>query len=152
MKHRPILVKSTGLVYHFGKTAALDGISLELPSGCLTGLIGPDGVGKSTLLSLISGARALQQGELFCLGGDMREKAHRDLCCPNIAYMPQGLGKNLYFTLTVEENLQYFARLFGHDHAECRRGGCSGTQTDSRDVSAARHVTGLQLLASFLQN
>ncbi|WP_439650582.1 hypothetical protein, partial [Macromonas nakdongensis] len=40
--------------------------------------------------------------------------------CPRIAYMPQGLGKNLYPTLSVEENLQFFARLFGHDRAERR--------------------------------
>ncbi len=52
----------------------------------------------------------------------MRSTAHRNRICPRIAYMPQGLGKNLYFTLTVEENvLQFFARLFGHDAAERRR-------------------------------
>ena len=48
-------------------------------------------------------------------------KSHRDLVCPRIAYMPQGLGKNLYPTLSVEENLQFFARLFGHNAAERRR-------------------------------
>src|SRR5690606_20247527 len=41
--------------------------------------------------------------------------------CPHIAYMPQGLGKNLYPTLSVEENLQFFGRLFGHGEAERRR-------------------------------
>ncbi|MBR7120904.1 MAG: ribosome-associated ATPase/putative transporter RbbA [Lentisphaeria bacterium] len=116
------LVKAERLTYRFGKVAALQEVSLELFPGELTALIGPDGVGKSTLLSLVSGARRLQKdGGLFCLGGNMREKRHRDNSCPQIAYMPQGLGKNLYFTLTVEENLQYFARLFGHDRAECRR-------------------------------
>ncbi|MEG1455083.1 MAG: ATP-binding cassette domain-containing protein, partial [Comamonas sp.] len=83
-------------------------------------LIGPDGVGKSSLLSLLSGARAVQQGEVWALGGNMRSKAHRDRVCPRIAYMPQGLGKNLYPTLSVEENLQFFGRLFGHDAAERR--------------------------------
>jgi ABC-type multidrug transport system ATPase subunit len=47
------------------------------------------------------------------LGGDMRRTGHRDAVCPRIAYMPQGLGKNLYPTLSVEENLQFFGRLFG---------------------------------------
>ena len=65
--------------------------------------------------------RALQQGSLQVLGGDMRSKQHRDAVCPRIAYMPQGLGKNLYPTLSVEENLQFFARLFGHGAAERRR-------------------------------
>ena len=110
------------LSYRFGKVTALDDVSLEIRRGVIMGLIGPDGVGKSTLMSLITGARALQKpGELRVLGGDMRSSAHREAVCPKIAYMPQGLGKNLYFTLTVEENLQFFARLFGHNAAERRR-------------------------------
>ncbi|MCI3204807.1 MULTISPECIES: ribosome-associated ATPase/putative transporter RbbA [Pandoraea] len=103
------------------KTIALDNVSIDIPANCMVGLIGPDGVGKSTLLSLIAGARAVQTGAVEALGGDMASKAHRDLVCPRIAYMPQGLGKNLYPTLSVEENLQFFARLFGHDAAERRR-------------------------------
>ena len=63
----------------------------------------------------------MQKGELRVLGGDMRDAEHRSRICPKIAYMPQGLGKNLYFTLTVEENLQFFARLFGQDAEERRR-------------------------------
>jgi ribosome-dependent ATPase len=105
----------------YGKTLALDGLSLRVPSGKMVGLIGPDGVGKSTLLALLSGARAIQEGTVEVLGGDMASKAHRDAVCPRIAYMPQGLGKNLYPTLSVEENLQFFARLFGHASAERRR-------------------------------
>ena len=58
---------------------------------------------------------------LDVLGGDMASARHRDSVCPRIAYMPQGLGKNLYPTLSVEENLQFFGRLFGHDGAERRR-------------------------------
>ncbi|WP_425514738.1 ribosome-associated ATPase/putative transporter RbbA [Comamonas fluminis] len=105
---------------HYGKTEALQGLTLDIPAGGMVGLIGPDGVGKSSLLSLLSGARRVQEGEVWALGGDMRSKAHRDAVCPRIAYMPQGLGKNLYPTLSVEENLQFFARLFGHDEAERR--------------------------------
>ena len=114
-----VRVKDVSLRY--GKTPALNRISLEVPPSRMVGLIGPDGVGKSSLLSLISGARAMQEGELTVLGGDMRSKEHRNRVCPRIAYMPQGLGKNLYLTLTVEENLQFFARLFGHGAAERRR-------------------------------
>ena len=104
----------------YGKTRALRGLTLDLRAGLMLGLIGPDGVGKSSLLSLIAGARAVQTGEVWVLGGDMCSKKHRDAVCPRIAYMPQGLGKNLYPTLSVEENLQFFARLFGHDEAERR--------------------------------
>ncbi len=109
------------LSYRYGKTEALKDVSFSLLPQKLVGLIGPDGVGKSTLLSLISGARKIQKGELFVFGGDMRRSGEVRKNCPRIAYMPQGLGKNLYFTLTVEENLQFFARLFGHDRAERRR-------------------------------
>jgi ribosome-dependent ATPase len=105
----------------YGRTAALDGVTLDLPAGRMVGLIGPDGVGKSSLLALVAGARALQDGRVEALGGDMGRKRHRDAVCPRIAYTPQGLGKNLYPTLSVEENLQFFARLFGHDAAERRR-------------------------------
>ncbi|HRP21513.1 MAG TPA: ribosome-associated ATPase/putative transporter RbbA [Alicycliphilus sp.] len=106
---------------HYGQTQALAGVTLDVPAGCMVGLIGPDGVGKSSLLSLIAGARAVQAGSVQVLGGDMASKAHRYAVCPRIAYMPQGLGKNLYPTLSVEENLQFFARLFGHGSAERRR-------------------------------
>ncbi len=105
----------------YGKTVALAGVTLDIPAGCMVGLIGPDGVGKSSLLSLLAGARAVQQGQVESLGGNMASKAHRDRVCPHIAYMPQGLGKNLYPTLSVEENLQFFGRLFGHNAAERRR-------------------------------
>ncbi|WP_038212581.1 ribosome-associated ATPase/putative transporter RbbA [Xenophilus azovorans] len=105
----------------YGKSQALAGITLDIPSGRMVGLIGPDGVGKSSLLSLVAGARAVQEGSVHVLGGSMASRRHRDAACPRIAYMPQGLGRNLYPTLSVEENLQFFARLFGHDAAERRR-------------------------------
>jgi len=105
----------------YGKTLALDGITLDIPAGRMVGLIGPDGVGKSSLLSLLAGARAVQGGSVEALGGSMSSTRHRDSVCPRIAYMPQGLGKNLYPTLSVEENLQFFGRLFGHNAAERRR-------------------------------
>ena len=79
---------------HYKHVAALDKVTLDLPPGCMVGLIGPDGVGKSSLLALVAGARRLQRGELQVLGGDMRSASHRSHVCPRIAFMPQGLGKN----------------------------------------------------------
>ena len=114
-------VRLRGVRLHYRKVQALAGIDQDLPAGCMVGLIGPDGVGKSSLLSLIAGARQVQDGTVEVLDGDMRQRRHRDRVCPRIAYMPQGLGRNLYPTLSVEENLQFFARLFGHDAAERRR-------------------------------
>jgi ribosome-dependent ATPase len=115
------VVELAGVRLRYRDAFALDGIDLVLPAGRMIGLIGPDGVGKSSLMALVAGARAVQQGTVRVLGGDMRAKAHRDAVCPRIAYMPQGLGRNLYPTLSVEENLQFFARLFGHARAERRR-------------------------------
>ncbi len=112
-------LRDVSLRYH--KTCALDAVSLEVPAGCLTGLIGPDGVGKSSLLSLIAGAREIQDGQIEVLGGDMSKSGHRRAVCPRIAYMPQGLGKNLYPTLSVYENIDFFGRLFGHDGGERAR-------------------------------
>ncbi len=101
------------LTHRYGKTLALNDLSLTLPRGLTVGLIGPDGVGKSTLLALIAGVRRIQSGELHVLGGDMRKPADRQALSHRIAYMPQGLGRNLYPTLSVYENIDFHARLFG---------------------------------------
>lgn len=102
----------------YGKTRALDDVTTEVPSGCMVGLLGPDGVGKSTLLGLIAGARKIQVGTIQVLGGDMTNVRHRTATYPRIAYMPQGLGKNLYAELSVFENLDFFGRLFGQSGSE----------------------------------
>ena len=114
------VVEVAGVSLQYGKTRALDDLSLSLPAQRMVGLIGPDGVGKSSLLALIAGARKLQQGSIRVLGGDIGDPAHRRTVCPRIAYMPQGLGKNLYPTLTVFENLEFFGRLFGQAADERR--------------------------------
>ncbi len=114
-----VSLKKVSLCY--GKTIALNNISLDIPSGITVGIIGPDGVGKSSMLSLLTGSRKIQQGTIHTLQGDMANRAHRESVCPRIAYMPQGLGKNLYPTLSVEENLQFFARLFGYGAKERRQ-------------------------------
>ncbi|HFL5519711.1 TPA: ribosome-associated ATPase/putative transporter RbbA [Salmonella bongori] len=114
----PPVAQLEGVSQHYGKTVALNNITLDIPARSMVGLIGPDGVGKSSLLSLISGARVIEQGNVIVLGGDMHDARHRRNVCPRIAWMPQGLGKNLYHTLSVYENVDFFARLFGHDKAE----------------------------------
>ena len=114
------IIECSQLTVRYKSTTAIDNIKLSIPAGVTVGIIGPDGVGKSTLLSLIAGERMMQQGSLQVLGGDMRDKKHREAICSDIAYMPQGLGKNLYPTLSVEENLQFFAKLFGHSRKQRR--------------------------------
>jgi ribosome-dependent ATPase len=112
------VVRLQGVTHRYGKIAALDGLSFDIPSDCTVGLIGPDGVGKSSLLGLIAGAKRIQEGRVEVLGGDMVDVRHRALICPRIAFMPQGLGKNLYPDLSVRENIEFFGRLFGQRRAE----------------------------------
>jgi len=109
------------VVHRYGTTLALDRVSLDLPAGRSIGLIGPDGVGKSTLLALIAGATKIQAGSVTVLGADMRRRAQRARVGPRIAYMPQGLGKNIYPDLSVSENIEFFGRLFGQRAAERRQ-------------------------------
>ncbi len=107
-----------GVSLRYGNVVALDDVSIAFPAGCMVGLIGPDGVGKSSLLSLLAGARRIQTGRVDVLGGDLGDSSHRADVCPRIAYMPQGLGKNLYPDLSVRENIEFFGRLFGQDRDE----------------------------------
>jgi ribosome-dependent ATPase len=112
------VARLSAVVHRYKRVNALDDVTLTVPAGRMVALIGPDGVGKSTLLALIAGARRIQQGQVEVLGGDMASAAHRREVCPRIAYMPQGLGRNLYATLSVRENIDFFARLFGHGEAQ----------------------------------
>ena len=110
-----LAVEVTHLTHRYGNTLALDDVSLAIPKGATVGLIGPDGVGKSTLLALIAGVKIIQQGEILDFGLNLAEKAARDTLAYQIAFMPQGLGKNLYPTLSIYENIEFHARLFGLD-------------------------------------
>jgi ribosome-dependent ATPase len=114
----PVAARVRRLTHRYRRTVALDDVTIEIPARCMVGLIGPDGVGKSTLLALISGVRRIQEGEVVALDGDMRDGEHRRSSLPRIAYMPQGLGRNLYPTLTVFENLDFFGRLFDQPKSE----------------------------------
>ncbi len=111
----------SGVTLRYGKRTALEALTLDIPARRMVGLIGPDGVGKSSLLALIAGARRIQSGQVQVLGANMASATQRRVTGPRIAYMPQGLGRNLYPTLSVRENLEFFARLFGQDAEERER-------------------------------
>jgi ribosome-dependent ATPase len=102
----------------YGKVVALDSVSLDIPAQKMIGLIGPDGVGKSTLLGLIAGVRRMQAGKVEVLGGDIADAKFRNSVSYRVAYLPQGLGKNLYPTLSIFENADFFGRLFGQSREE----------------------------------
>jgi ribosome-dependent ATPase len=116
-----VIAKVEHVSHRYGTTVALDDVTIEIPAGRMIGVIGPDGVGKSTLLALIAGVRIIQQGHVKVFDGDIADKAFRIAQGGRIAYMPQGLGRNLYPTLSVFENIDFHGRLFGQSEAERRR-------------------------------
>lgn len=99
------LAATRDLVKRFGLEPALDGVSIEILPGRITGLVGPDGAGKTTLIRLLSGLLRADGGEIAVLGG--APGAAQD----QIGYMPQRFG--LYEDLGVRENLDLFADLRG---------------------------------------
>src|SRR5205807_10275016 len=115
-----VIARIERVTHRYGKTFALNDLTLDIPARCMVGMIGPDGVGKSTLLGLISGVRKIQTGKVTVLDGNMADAAHRRASYGRIAYMPQGLGRNLYPTLSVFDNIDFFGRLFGQGTAERR--------------------------------
>tara|TARA_B000000460_G_scaffold31227_1_gene19617 strand:- start:12597 stop:14354 length:1758 start_codon:yes stop_codon:yes gene_type:complete len=80
---------------------ALDGVSLEIPTGRVTGLVGPDGAGKTTLIRILAGLMAPDKGSVSVLGG----APGKDM--EHVGYMPQRFG--LYEDLTVQQNLDLYA-------------------------------------------
>jgi len=112
------IVQIADLNHRYGDNHVVNSIDLVIPASRMVGLIGPDGVGKSSLLSLIAGVRKIQHGTVQVLGVNMQHKQHRNAICSRIAYMPQGLGHNLYMTLSVFENVDFFGRLFGQSQKE----------------------------------
>ena len=106
-------VAVSGLSHRYGRIPALGSLDLTVPAGAVIAFVGPDGVGKSTLLGLLAGVKRIQEGTVRVRGADMRRSAERARVGRDIAYMPQGLGQNLYADLSVRENVTFFARLFG---------------------------------------
>ncbi|KJK03228.1 ABC transporter ATP-binding protein [Pseudomonas sp. 21] len=114
------VIRAAGLAKHFlvkesGKTVqALKDISLDIPRGQLTALVGPDGAGKTTFLRLVAGLLQADAGTLTVL--DLDVHAHPQQVQDRISYMPQRFG--LYEDLSVQENLDLYADLHGVPHKE----------------------------------
>ncbi|AZC85201.1 ribosome-associated ATPase/putative transporter RbbA [Pseudomonas chlororaphis] len=116
-----LALQATGINHRYGSQQALVDLAFSLPGGTRCGLIGPDGAGKSSLLGLIAGVKKLQQGQLQVLGGSIEQRRHRNSLYARIAFMPQGLGGNLYPELSIQENIRFFATLFGLSKTECEQ-------------------------------
>jgi ABC-type multidrug transport system ATPase subunit len=114
---RPV-VSLQGVVRHFGRFAALRGVTAEFSAGRLYLILGENGAGKSTLLRIMAGLLKPIRGSVTMLGStDLREVALR------MGYM--GHAPLLYDELSAIENLRYFAGLYGignsgDEDARCR--------------------------------
>ena len=103
----PAAARLVHLGMSFGRVQALEDITADIPAGCISGLVGPDAAGKSTLMRLLAGLMLPSAGDLRVLG---QKPACLAKNAPNsIGYMPQRFG--LYEDLSVEDNLRLHARL-----------------------------------------
>lgn len=100
-------VEIKDLTKNFNSTTAINNLSLEIEKGKITGLIGADGAGKTTLIRLVTGLLLPDSGEISTLG--FNPSVQKSLLNPKIGYMPQKFG--LYEDLTVIENLHLYADL-----------------------------------------
>ena len=114
------IARVANVSHQYGATVALGDVSIDIPSRIMIGVIGPDGVGKSTLLGLIAGVKVIQKGKVAVFDKDVADQRNLKEIRGRIAYMPQGLGRNLYPTLSVFENIDFFGRLFGLSATERR--------------------------------
>ena len=103
------IISIRNLTRRFGALTAVDRLNLEIPRGEIFGLVGPDGAGKTTTLRLLCGLLDPTEGQVLVADHDVS----RDLNAvkDRIGYMAQRFG--LYNDLTVEENTNFYADLFG---------------------------------------
>ena len=106
----PVL-RAQGFAKRYGQTVAVHGLDLELQRGEIFGLIGPDGAGKSSLMKAAAGVLSFEGGSLEVFGVPLTSERQAERIKDRIGLMPQGLGQNLYGDLSVEENIDFFARL-----------------------------------------
>ena len=103
------MIKVTDLSKSYGNVCALNNVSFEVGKGEIFGLIGPDGAGKTTLFRILTTLLLPDEGTAIVDGCDTVKDMKR--IRQNVGYMPSKFS--LYQDLTVEENLDFFATLFG---------------------------------------
>jgi ABC-type multidrug transport system ATPase subunit len=113
-----MVIEARGLcrTYARGRIRAVTDVSFTVDRGEVFGLIGPDGAGKTSVLQILAGVLRADAGAATVAGLDVRRDP--DGVKARIGYMPQGLGLNLYDSLTVTENIEFFRDLRLVPHAE----------------------------------
>ena len=110
MDEAPV-VRIRGLVKNYKEVHAVRGIDLDVPRGSLFGLIGSDGAGKSSTMKTVAGVMSYEAGSVEVFGAHLDSEAAAERIKLRLGFMPQGLGQNLYPDLSIEENIDFFARL-----------------------------------------
>jgi ABC-2 type transport system ATP-binding protein len=105
------VVRVSGFVKRYKKHEAVSGVDLTIKKGEIYGLIGPDGAGKSSLMKAIAGVLTYDGGVVEVFGTTVDSERAAEQVKQRLGFLPQGLGLNLYPELTVEENIDFFARL-----------------------------------------
>ena len=106
-----VAVRLRGFRKRYGRLEAVHGVDLDVPRGEVYGLIGPDGAGKSSLLKAVAGVLTYEGGRVEVFGTALDSERAAESIKARLGFMPQGLGLNLYPDLSVEENVDFFARL-----------------------------------------
>ena len=105
------VVRVSQFVKCYKKQVAVQGVDVEIRKGEIYGLIGPDGAGKSSLMKAIAGVLTYDEGTVEVFGTKVDSERAAERVKQRIGFLPQGLGLNLYPDLSVEENIDFFARL-----------------------------------------
>ena len=104
-----LAIHAVGLAKSFGELKAVQDLSIDVPQGAIYGFLGPNGSGKTTTIRMLCGLLTPDAGEGTCLGFDIRRDTQKIKA--EVGYMPQRFG--LYEDLTIRENLEFIARLYG---------------------------------------
>lgn len=107
----PPVIRLQGFGKRYRGRPAVSGVTLEIRRGEVYGLIGPDGAGKSSVMKAVAGVLAFEAGIVEVFGTRLDSERRAERIKDRIGFMPQGLGLNLYPDLSVEENVDFFARL-----------------------------------------
>lgn len=115
-----LVVRVSGLVKRYKQHLAVDGLDFTVHRGEIYGLIGPDGAGKSSVMKALAGVLQYEGGSAEVFGTVVDSERAAEQVKPRIGFLPQGLGLNLYPELSVEENIDFFAKLRLVPEAELR--------------------------------
>jgi ABC-2 type transport system ATP-binding protein len=138
-------VRVAGFSKRYGRRTAVHDVTFSLGPGEIFGLVGPDGAGKSTVMKAVAGVLSFDGGTIDVLGVRIDSERAAERVKGRMGFMPQGLGLNLYPNLSIEENVDFFARLRGvtwEDLASRKRALLGMTRLERFRDRPMKHLSG----------